>query len=251
MLGGAHFSSGYGSGLRCRPAKHAMIEIISATRMTEDEFWSRSALGISLRRLNKDKRLVPRIAFANRRGLPDVFNERISATEGQDLLVFVHDDVWIDDFFLVDRVIEGLQAFDVVGIAGNLRRVPRQPAWAFVGRNAAGGFVWDERRFLSGAVAHGVTPFGAVSFFGSAPAACELLDGVFLAARRSKLLETGALFDPAFAFHFYDLDFCRTTRAAALRLGTWPIAVTHQSGGAFGSVDWTLQYHAYLEKWRD
>ena len=228
-----------------------MIEVVSATRMAEEEFWSQSALGMSLRRLNKDKRLVPRIAFSNRRGLPEIFNERISANEGHDFLVFIHDDVWIDDFFLADRVIEGLQAFDVIGVAGNLRRVSRQPAWAFVGRNAAGGFVWDERRHLSGAVAHGVKPFGAVSVFGSAPAPCELLDGVFLAATRARLLETGALFDPAFAFHFYDLDFCRTARMAGLRLGTWPIAVTHQSGGAFGSLDWSRQYHAYLKKWRD
>ncbi len=228
-----------------------MIEVISATRMAEEEFWSQSALGISLRRLNKDKRLVPRIAFSNRRGLPEIFNERILATEAHDFLVFVHDDVWIDDFFLADRVIEGLQAFDVIGVAGNLRRVSSQPAWAFVGRNAAGGFVWDERRYLSGAVAHGVRPFGSVSVFGSAPAQCELLDGVFLAVRRPRLLETGALFDPAFAFHFYDLDFCRTARMAGLRLGTWPIAVTHQSGGAFGSLDWSRQYHAYMKKWRD
>lgn len=227
-----------------------MIEIVSATRLEEGEFWSRSALGLSLRRLARDQRLVPRVAFANRRGLPEVFNERIEAASGDDHLVFVHDDVWLDDHFLADRVIDGLRAFDVVGVAGNRRRLPLQPAWAFSGKNTEGRLVWDDKQFLSGAVAHGARPFGAVSVFGPTPAECELLDGVFLAARRSVLRAKGVRFDPLFDFHFYDLDFCRGARAAGLRLGTWPIAMTHQSGGAFGSARWVEMHRKYLEKWR-
>ena len=227
-----------------------MIEVVSATRLSESDFWSRSALGLSLRRLSRDSRLVPRVAFENRRGLSEVFNERIE-TATADLLVFVHDDVWLDDFFLADRVVDGLAAFDVIGVAGNRRRVPRQPAWAFVGNNAQGRLVWDDRQFLSGAVAHGAKPFGAISLFGNAPAECELLDGVFLAARLSTLQAHAVRFDPAFDFHFYDLDFCRSARAAGLRLGTWPIAMTHQSGGAFGNERWSQRHRQYLEKWGD
>ncbi len=228
-----------------------MIEIISATRLSEDEFWTRSALGLSLKRLSKDKRLVPHIAFANRRGLPEVFNERIQASQGHDHLVFVHDDVWLDDFFLADRVMDALGSYDVIGVAGNRRCVPRQPAWAFVGKNAAGRFVWDDKQNLRGAIAHGARPFGAISAFGPTPGHCELLDGVFLAARRSTLLPKGVLFDPVFDFHFYDLDFCRTARSRGLQLATWPIAMTHQSGGAFGSERWVRVYQKYLEKWGD
>lgn len=56
-----------------------MIGIISATRLSESDFWNESALGISLRCLRHDSRLVPRLAFANRRGLAEIYNERISA----------------------------------------------------------------------------------------------------------------------------------------------------------------------------
>ena len=48
----------------------------------------------------------------------------------------------------------------------------------------------------------------------------------------------GALFDPALRFHLYDLDFCRTAHTKGLSVGTWPLAVTHQSGGAFGGPEW-------------
>ena len=222
-----------------------MIEIVSATRLSEADFWNKSPLGWSLRRLERDGRLAARVAFANRRGLPDVFNERISAADSRDLLVFMHDDVWIDDYFLVDRVVEGLRAYDVIGVAGNRRRVPRQPGWAFVD----GMLTWDDRANLSGAVAHGTRPFGGVSVFGPVPAECELLDGVLLAASKGVLQANGVLFDPRFDFHFYDVDFCRSARQRGLRLGTWPICLTHQSGGAFGTKAWAEKYRAYLEKW--
>lgn len=227
-----------------------MIEVISATRLSEGDFWSRSALGLSLKRLAWDKRLIPAIVFANQRGLPDVFNERIRERSGSEYLLFVHDDVWLDDCFMADRVLDGLRVFDVIGIAGNRRRLPRQPAWLFAGRNAQGRFVWDKAH-LSGAVGHGKGPFGALSVFGPAPAACESLDGVFMAARRSTLLDAGVVFDPLFRFHFYDMDFCRTARSAGLRLGTWTIAMTHQSGGAFGSPGWDVAFQHYQNKWPD
>lgn len=221
------------------------VEVVSATRLSEEEFWGASALGQSLRRLGYDNRISTSVYFENSRGLPEIYNERIQAKSGPDVLVFVHDDVWLDDYFFVDRVLHGLRGAHVLGVAGNMRRVPFQPAWAFV--NTA--FAWDEKKYLSGSVAHGQAPFGGVSPFGPAPAPCELLDGVFLAARKSVLMTTKVFFDPRFRFHFYDMDFCRTARKSGLKLTTWPICLTHQSGGAFGTPAWQEMYRAYLEKW--
>lgn len=225
-----------------------MIEIVSATRLSEEEFWRGSALGVSLRRLASDGRLTPQVTFANGTGLPAIYNARITAQNPANILVFVHDDVWLDDYFLADRVVAGLESFDVIGIAGNRRRVSGQRAWHFV---AAPGQPQDQAS-LSGAIAHGRNPFGRVSTFGPLPAECELLDGVFLAARLRSLLDRSVRFDPVFDFHFYDLDFCRSARRAGLRLGTWPVCMTHQSNGqAFESPAWMNAYAKYLKKWGD
>jgi GT2 family glycosyltransferase len=234
-----------GPGRSAAGALDRTMEIVSATRLTEEAFWEQAPLGRSLRRLSHETRLVPRIAFGNRRGLPEVYNERIAAADRHDLLVFVHDDVWIEDFFLADRIIEGLAAYDVIGVAGNRRRVRNQPAWPWIDDD----FTYDDRRNLSGSVAHGADPFGSVSFFGAAPAPCELLDGVFLAANKPRLVARGVRFDPRFDFHFYDMDFCRSAREKGLRLGTWPISLTHRSTGAFQTPAWREKYRAYLEKW--
>jgi GT2 family glycosyltransferase len=56
-------------------------------------------------------------------------------------------------------------------------------------------------------------------------------------------------FDERFDFHFYDMDFCRGAEKAGLRIGTWPIAVTHASGALFGTPAWRSALQVYLDKW--
>ncbi len=223
------------------------LHVVSATRSDRQAFWHEGALGVSLRRFADDARIVPWIAYGNTLGLPEIYNQVIASGSAGGAVVFVHDDVWLDDLFFVQRVLEGLERYDVLGLAGNRRRSPGQPGWAFVDA----GFRWDDRAYLSGRVAHGAAAMGRPGDFGPVPAECELLDGVLLAARIDTLLRHDCRFDARFRFHFYDLDFCRTARARQLRLGTWPIGVTHQSGGAFGTDAWWQGYRDYLAKWRD
>lgn len=225
-----------------------MINIISATRLSHDDFLAKAPLGASLKRLAFDKRIHARIAFENRVSLSEIFNLAIDNPKASEILVFIHDDVWLDDHFFADHIIAGLQNFDVVGIAGNRRRLPRQPSWAFT-EQIQDRFAWDARENLSGAVAHGTAPFGRVTSYGHVPAHCELLDGVLLAARRDTLRGKRVRFDPRFDFHFYDMDFCRSARVAGLALGTCTVALTHLSQDAFGSADWQRNFALYLEKW--
>jgi hypothetical protein len=221
------------------------IEIVSATRLSQEQFWARSALGQSLKRIAFDPRVRVSIAFGNSRGLPEIYNARLRAQNAAEIIVFIHDDVWIDDFFFCDRVVDALHGFDVVGVAGNTRLPLSHVAWCFLDSK----FTWDTREHFSGAVAHGATPFGAVTSFGKSGVACELLDGVLLAVNSARLKHHAAHFDERFKFHFYDLDFCRTVRACGLSMGTWPIALTHQSGGNFGTDAWRQSLQTYIEKW--
>ncbi|MEY4394967.1 MAG: hypothetical protein RL595_2216 [Planctomycetota bacterium] len=52
-----------------------MIEIVTATRFNQRDFWEKSALGISLNRLSKGSRLIANITFENQQGLPIVYNQ--------------------------------------------------------------------------------------------------------------------------------------------------------------------------------
>jgi len=223
------------------------LDIVSATRLSAIQFHNHSALGLSLRRLAEDERIKQSVTFENGLGLAEIYNREIRATPEIDNVVFVHDDVWIEDSFIVDRVAEGLSQFDIIGVAGNRRRSPRQPGWMVLDDQ----WTRDELQFLSGHVAHGVYPFGDLTIFGPVPAPCELLDGVLLAAKKSTLIRSDVFFDPRFSFHFYDMDFCRTARQRGLRLATWSIGVTHQSKGNPDTQEWREGYRKYLDKWTE
>lgn len=224
-----------------------MIEIICATRYSEAQFWQETALGISLYRLRNDP-VYPFIALENRQPLPEIYNLRIQAADSADTLVFIHDDVWIDDHFFAQRIEEGLSQFDIIGIVGNTHCEAGQPAWRFCAFED-NNLIPDDLSHLSGRIGQGPKHCGPVSDYGVTPQPIELLDGVFIAARKDALLKKKVLFDPQFDFHFYDTDFCRTARAQGLRIGTWPIALTHQSDGAYGSGNWHELHTLYQAKW--
>ena len=222
--------------------------IVAATRSAPAPFMESTPLGQSLRRMSYDRRIEVRPKFNNGEGLPAVYNRQISEENRDKVLLFVHDDVWLDDCFVYDRLQDALKAFRIVGLAGNTRRVPRQPAWGFTAETP---FIPEECRYLSGIVADGERAWGKPSRYGQPGLECLMLDGVFLAARCHTLLESGVRFDERFAFDFYDIDFCRSAEAASLSMGTWPIAITHASLGKFGSPSWHAGLKLYREKWGD
>ena len=226
------------------------ITVVSATRHDKDDFYRQSALGRSLSQTYQNFPTKPQIYFNNAKPLPVCYNDAIAAADPEDILVFVHDDVFIVDFFWIDKLLVGFQIFDILGLAGNKRRVARQPSWAFVGEKD-GKFVWDEQANLSGAIGHGTQFPCQLLVYGPLNQACKLLDGVLLATKKSTLVRNDIRFDERFDFHFYDLDFCRQAEKQNVRMGTIPLGVIHQSSGAFASAKWKKNYDKYLMKWQE
>lgn len=229
------------------------VLFVCATRETEARFHASSPLAASLRRCGECTPVALRLFASNAAALGACYNAAIAEAQSDDVLVFVHDDVHLDDWAAALRVAEALGHFDVVGVAGNRRRHRGQRAWHLQPARAEGGVLvpecWD-KDFLSGAVAHGVPGAARVTVYGPTPAPVRLLDGVFLAARAQRLREAGVRFDPGLGFHFYDLDLCRSAEQAGLSLGTWPVALTHASAGqSILSDAWERACAAYLAKW--
>ncbi len=223
------------------------VKIVVATRMSKDAFLNTSALGRSLAPLRSILPFELSLFAENRSGLPSIYNSVIEATkEDPSILIFLHDDVYICDFLWLRSIVQGLQKFDLLGLAGNKRRLSRQPSWAFIDED----FTWDEGQNLSGIIGHGSgIPDYNISAFGEPGQAVKLLDGVLLACQSQMLHAHDIRFDERFDFHFYDLDLCRQLESKLLTMGTWPISVIHESGGAFSSPAWRDSYEKYLEKW--
>lgn len=230
------------------------LKIVSASQVAQSSFWSSTYLGRSLRRIPQSLRPPQMIAFGNTGpkaiGLSQIFNLALDKTDADTDLVFVHDDVYLNDWFLAQRVAEALERFDVVGLAGSSNPDLSQPSWGLCFDGNLNPIGWQPGLVRSGAVNHFDYACPNVDVYGEMPMACSLLDGVFLAVRTSALKARDVRFDTRFDFHCYDIDFCRTAAAKGLRLGTWPIAITHDSGGAFGSAAFKRAARAYLDKWQ-
>lgn len=224
------------------------IKLVVATRESGDGFFIKTATGKSLAK-NRPSFLDLRIFHHNKLGLSAVYNQAIKECVDQPAtLVFAHDDLHILDYYWCSRIKEGLSKFDIIGLAGNKRRVSKQPSWAFVDTK----FTWDAPENLSGVVGHGKAfPPSNLSIFGAPRQKVKLLDGLLLAVESQTLLKHNLCFDENFDFHFYDLDFCRQAEIKGLTCGTWDLSLIHESGGSFGSDGWRSGYHKYLEKWKD
>lgn len=239
------------------------VRLVCATRRSEAEFWRITLLGRSLELMPPSLRPELAIRFDNvgmrRMGLPAIYNRAIEGCPPSRHILFVHDDVFIHDAFVCHRITEGLSGAHVIGLAGSSGSSPGQPSWGLEFDADLNGLGWQQGPGvrLSGAVSHAPgrvpcinPPTVALGQYGPLSAECDLLDGLFLAARVDKLHATGVRFDERFDFHLYDIDFCRTAREAGLRLWTWPILVTHGSGGDFCTPEWKAGARRYLDKWQ-
>lgn len=224
---------------------HPLLVFVCATRLGQDEFWRSAQLGQSLTQLKKQGVAFQlELADNNTSPLASLYNKAIAHCAPGQILVFVHDDVRLDDLFITQRLLEGLAVFDVIGVAGNRRLKPRQGAWAFADKMGQ----WDHAHNLLGGINHELPqrPNGFTRY-GPTRAAARVLDGVFIAARAGTLQTHKVQFAPELAFHLYDLEFCLRAHRAGLRLGVWPIAMTHFSAGQYGSDSWKQAYKTFCQ----
>ena len=160
---------------------------------------------------------------SNKEGLSKLYNNVMKRDRGYDCYVFVHDDVYIDDAFIFDKIEEGFQLYDIIGVAGASDPKIKAPAlWHLM----------TERFNWSGSAGHFVSKDRiAITSFGAMPAKVDILDGVLLAVNRMKYFKSGWQFNENYTFHHYDIASCLDAGKKKLTCGVLPIHIIHQSPG--------------------
>jgi len=226
-----------------RMADKPTIRFVVASRESGDRFFEHTALGRSLRNFDVEIRLFEK----NTKGLSSRYNQAIDEARAKPaILAFIHDDVSLLGLFFKDEIARSMERFDIVGVAGNKRRSPSQPAWCYLDTK----WTKDEAQYLSGVIASGSSPEKfEINDYGPSRQEVKLLDGLLLIAHSETLISSGLRFDEQFDFHFYDMDFCRQAELSNLKMGTWDISVLHGSVGSLGTDSWIAGYKKYLDKW--
>lgn len=162
------------------------------------------------------------VFYKNKIGLSTIYNKFLTSKYSDKIVVFIHDDIVLGYSIvtLMRELNNAHSMFDIVGLAGATKIGLTFPTlWHLMQKGA------------SGSVGHGNGGMSQMSNYGPSPARCIVVDGLFISVNVEKLIATGHKFDERFTFHHYDLDFCIQADKCGLKIGTWPIWVTHLSPG--------------------
>lgn len=166
----------------------------------------------------------------NTRGLSTCYNEILKDPENLDKTVlFVHDDVELEDAFLVDKLLNS--PYSITGLAGtkSFNKHAEKAAW----------HLSSPREDYVGEVAHNHNGKVWTTVFGPTKSRALLLDGLFIACKVKDLIDKGLTFDEEFDFHHYDLAFCLRANEKRVSCGVLPIRVVHHGlGDSMLTKDW-------------
>lgn len=166
----------------------------------------------------------------NKRGLSECYNEVLKDPANLDKTVlFVHDDVELEDLFLVDKLKNS--PYSITGLAGAKSFNKRSDHLAWHLATHPEDYVGEAAHVQNGRV--------WTSVFGHTPSRALVIDGLFVSCKVKDLVEKELYFDEEFAFHFYDIAFCLRAAEKKVTCGVLPIRVVHHGlGDSMKSKDW-------------
>ncbi|NBP02026.1 MAG: hypothetical protein EBU90_18230 [Proteobacteria bacterium] len=163
----------------------------------------------------------------NQEGLSKRYNEILKGCKDKfEYIVFVHDDVHLDDDKTMEKLIEAHKEYDIVGLAGGLNPVIQAPAlWHLM----CGGFQSGNLRGVVGHFKNEKEYF--FTHFGNSPSRVAILDGVFLSVKTESIKKSDWKFNENYTFHHYDIASSLDANKLKLKLGVYPIKIIHKSPG--------------------
>lgn len=201
-----------------------VITVICTETKTIEEF-EQKPIYKSLEKLNKIYNINQfdvRIIKDNKKGLSVVYNEFLNNNEFiNNILLFVHDDVELNDPFLVEKL--NNSPYIVTGLAGSKSCDLSSPKMAW--------HLCAKKDDMIGEVCHKKDDFVWTTVFGPSKSRALIIDGLFISINVSELLKTNCRFNEVFEFHHYDMAFCLECNKHKIPVGVLPITVIHYGLG--------------------
>jgi len=223
--------------------KNKRVYVVSATEAKTLEEWQQKPIFKSLEKQNilrSAKEFDFYVVKDNKRGLPELYNEFLyNDKHKNDILLFVHDDVELEDAFLVEKLLNS--PYDVTGLAGATTvDLSKPPAWHLM----------SERSAHVGEVAHTSENRVWTTCFGPTNSRALIMDGLFLAVDVEATTCKGAKFDEDFTFHHYDITFCLDCNSKKVKCGVLPIRVVHHGlGDSMNTLEWNTSAQRFIQKY--
>jgi hypothetical protein len=210
------------------PNSPSNYHFVIATEKNIVDFWEKTQIAIFLNKIGFEDKCT--IITENEKGLPFIYNQFLRDKWIDKKIIFVHDDVLIEDLFWEEKLDIAFEKYDIVGLAGSKKADLKRPA--------AWHLMSDKQDFV-GEVGHSHEGKTWTTVFGSTNSRALIMDGLFLAVNVKKLIETNTKFDERFQFHHYDITFCINANKNKLKMGVSPIKVVHFGlGDSMNTPEW-------------
>jgi GT2 family glycosyltransferase len=225
------------------PILQSNYHFVIPTQFNEKDFWEKSQIAIFLDKSGYKNNCS--VVYENKKGIPFVYNSFINDSNHNKILIFVHDDVLIEDLFWEEKLNNAFEKYDVVGLAGAKKcDLSRPSAWHLM----------SDRQDHCGEVAHSHEKNVWTTCFGPTNSRVLVMDGLFIAINTKKIIKAGLRFDERFDFHHSDITFCLKANKLKLKMGVVPIRVVHFGlGDSMNSKEWensASKFKEYYENQR-
>lgn len=197
--------------------------IATCTKAKTDKEFEQRPIFNSLKKQYENNSKIEFFIFKdNKAGLSQCYNQILNdENHANKTVLFVHDDVELEDIFLYEKLINS--PYTITGLAGakSFNKKADHLAWHICANNDMVGEVChmskDKQVFT--------TKFGPTN------SRSLTLDGLFLSCKIKELREKNVSFDENFAFHHYDISFCLRANQQKISCGVLPIHVVHHGLG--------------------
>lgn len=210
---------------------------VVATQYNQTDFWEKSKIAIFLEKAGCSH--IAKIEYENKNGLPEVYNSYLTVKNKGKFIIFVHDDVLIDDLFWMEKLDLAFEKYDIVGLAGSRKiDLSKPPAWHLM----------SNREDHVGEVTHSHEKQVWTTCFGPTNSRVLVMDGLFIAVNVDKLLSSNIRFDERFEFHHYDITFCLRANKNKLKMGVTNLRVVHFGlGDSMRTKEWENSANLFKE----
>jgi hypothetical protein len=219
------------------PILPSNYHFVIATQYNHNDFWEKSKIAIFLEKAGYTNNCS--ILHENTEGLSKIYNKFINESYAGKYVIFVHDDVLIEDLFFEEKLNIAFEKYDIIGLAGSKKcDLSKPPAWHLM----------SDRQDHCGEVAHSHDKKVWTTCFGPTDSRVLVMDGLFMAVNVSSAMKVGLRFDERFNFHHYDITFCLRANRNKLKMGVTPIRVIHFGlGDSMNTPEWHTSAELFKE----
>ena len=206
------------------------IKFVIATKDNKQTFLNKKPFGLFLEKTSMVNDAI--IIENNTEGLPKIYNKFLTEEYKNNFIIYVHDDVLVDDLFVFEKIQMAFEKYDIIGLAGAKTCNINSDMCAWHLMSNTDNYVGEVSHYSKDKKVW-------TTVFGPSDSRSLILDGLFIGVNVENIIEKQLKWDENFKFHHYDISFCLRANNLKIKAGVFPLRSVHYGlGDSMLSDEW-------------